>query len=306
MYSVGRDVPKDSAEALKWFGRAAAQGHEAGKVALAAEMGDAAAQYKLSEMFNAGLGGPPDTDKSFTWFWRAAESYRTAAEAGDAAAQFKLGEMTSGDDLAEALKWFGKAAAQGHEVGKVALAAGKGDVAAQYKLAEMYNSGLGGPPDSIKASTWYRRAAESYRKAAEQGSVDAQYQLGMMLINGKAEAKNWNPYEAAKLILKAAEQGLASAQVALGRLYAQGAEGVRKDSAEAAKWFGQAAAQFRLSAEKGDATAQVGLAELYRSGDGVPKDPAEALKWFRLSAAQGNQHAIKALQKDKAAAPVVK
>ncbi|MEM7022764.1 MAG: tetratricopeptide repeat protein [Pseudomonadota bacterium] len=41
-------------------------------------------------------------------------------------------------------------------------------------------------------------------------------------------------------------------------------------------------------AEQGDAAAQVGLAGLYRSGQGVPRDVDEAARLYRAAAEQGN------------------
>jgi hypothetical protein len=54
---------------------------------------------------------------------------------------------------------------------------------------------------------------------------------------------------------------------------------VTRDYAEAAKWYGLAAAQ-------GDADAQYSLGILYDNGTGVVQDDTEAAKWFRLAADQ--------------------
>lgn len=52
-----------------------------------------------------------------------------------------------------------------------------------------------------------------------------------------------------------------------------------------------AAREFMQLAERGDARAQVYLANMYRLGLGVPRDMRKALQWTRLAAAQGNSHA---------------
>ena len=44
-------------------------------------------------------------------------------------------------------------------------------------------------------------------------------------------------------------------------------------------------------AQRGDATAQIRLAEMYSNGEGVPEDDTEAVKWYRLAAEQGNAYA---------------
>ena len=48
---------------------------------------------------------------------------------------------------------------------------------------------------------------------------------------------------------------------------------------------------FRLSAVKGNASAQYNLGVMYAEGQGVTKDSKEANKWYRFSAEQGNTKA---------------
>jgi TPR repeat protein len=129
----------------------------------------------------------------------------------------------------------------------------------------------GGVPEEVPQS------AEWYRKAAEQGDADAQFNLGNMYTQGDGVPKDLA--EAVKWYQKAAEQGSAKAQFNLGLRHAFG-EGVPKDSAEAVKWY-------RKAAEQGDAKAQFNLGCMYGNGDGVPKDLAETVKWYRRAAEQG-------------------
>jgi serine/threonine protein kinase/TPR repeat protein len=79
----------------------------------------------------------------------------------------------------------------------------------------------------------------------------------------------------------------ASAQYSLGKMYQSGT-GVRKDSAEAAKWF-------RKSAELGNRGAQCLLGQMFLEGDGVRQDHLEAVKWFFKSAEQGHSVALNTL-----------
>lgn len=94
---------------------------------------------------------------------------------------------------------------------------------------------------------------------------------------------------------KAAEQGLADAQFNLGRIYgpADGlyrrSRAVPEDYAEAAKWLGKAAAQDY-------APAQVKLAELYASGGrGLDQDYVRAYFWTQVAAENGSEPARKQL-----------
>ena len=120
-----------------------------------------------------------------------------------------------------------------------------------------------------------------YRKAAEQGDADVQYNLGMMYFEGRGIEED--DVEAAKWYRKAAEQGNAKAQNELGDMYEYGV-GVEQDDAEAVKWY-------RKAAEQGDADAQYELGDMYSIGLGVEQDDAEAVKWYRKAAEQGNVEA---------------
>jgi uncharacterized protein len=51
--------------------------------------------------------------------------------------------------------------------------------------------------------------------------------------------------------------------------------------------FAAALSLLRPLADQGDASAQVQLGIMYRTGRGVARDPAEAAKWFRKAADQG-------------------
>ena len=159
--------------------------------------------------------------------------------------------------------------------------------------------------DDVAAVEWYRKAADQgfaeaqfnlgkmysaglgvgrnkkeaenwYRKAADQGFADAQCSLGEMLDASRSCKFS---QEAVEWYRKAAEQGLADAQFNLGKMYASGS-GVSKNEKEAVHWF-------RKSAEQGLAEAQLGLGAMYVKGIGVGKDEKEAVTWFRRAAEQG-------------------
>ena len=71
----------------------------------------------------------------------------------------------------------------------------------------------------------------------------------------------------------------------LGNLYLVG-KGVPNDDAQAAIWYGRAAAQ-------GDVESQSMLGAMYRMGRGVVQNDVEALKWYQLAASKGNEFAQK-------------
>ena len=69
-YANGQGVPKDDAEAVKWYRKAADQGNSW-------------AQYALGWMYDNGRGVPKDDAEAVKW-------YRKAADQGNAAAQNNL------------------------------------------------------------------------------------------------------------------------------------------------------------------------------------------------------------------------
>ena len=76
-----------------------------------------------------------------------------------------------------------------------------------------------------------------FRKAAEQGDADAQFNLGLAYANGQGVRQDYA--EAVQRYRKAAEQGYADAQINLGNMYYKG-RGVRQDSSLAQEWYGKA------------------------------------------------------------------
>lgn len=174
LYSAGEGVPKNDAEAAKWFRMAAEQGHSD-------------AQYSLGLMCHEGSGVPQDDEEAAKWLLQAADQ-------GMALAQSALGEFyargigVEQDDVQSA-QWFQKAAEQGIPE-------------AQFNLANRLYFGRGIPRD-------YQAAAGWYRKVAEKGHVRAQYNLGIMLLNGRGVPENER--EAVEWFRKAAAQGHADA-----------------------------------------------------------------------------------------------
>ena len=101
------------------------------------------------------------------------------------------------------------------------------------------------PRGAVRADA---EAEARLRSAAEQGQVDAQFQLGMdgvkhgrkLLKNQEPEPANEAFGQAADWFLRASDQGYAAAQCELGKLYLDGL-GVEKDDETAARWIAKAA-----------------------------------------------------------------
>jgi uncharacterized protein len=118
-----------------------------------------------------------------------------------------------------------------------------------------------------------------YKKAADQGQVTAQYNLGDYLYTGRSGIAQNYP-GAVFWLSKAAAQDYVSAELELGFCYEYGS-GVTADPVRAVQLFWKAA-------QAGDAGAQNEIGRAYRRGyGGIAANPAEAFKWFEKSAAQG-------------------
>jgi hypothetical protein len=100
MFTNGTGVPENDAEAVRWY-------------RLAAEQGNASAQYNLGNMYDSGEGVPENDAEAVRW-------YRLAAEQGLSAAQLNLGySYANGEGVQQnnvrAYVWWSAGAAQGDE-----------------------------------------------------------------------------------------------------------------------------------------------------------------------------------------------
>lgn len=296
MYDDGQGVPKNDAEAAKWFLKAA-------------EQGDAMAQSNLGLMYASGRGVTKDETEAVKWHLKAAAQ-------GLANAEFGLGVMYANgqgvpENREEAKKWYHKAQEQNYAgvIEWFHSAAEKGDVQAQFCLGVVHFSGRGVPVDQNEALKWFLKAAEGRH-------AKAQYWLGCWF--NRREGTSNNKTEAMKWFRRAAEQGDAGAQRELSLMYYNGKD-VLKDKGEGLKWVRKAVAQgddeaqgvlrwnygveedvgqaeavlkYRKAAEMvGDALSQRYLGFMYASGTGVTKDEAEAVKWYQKAAEQGDVRA---------------
>lgn len=156
-----------------------------------------------------------------------------------------------------------------------------GDVDSQLIVGERYYFGEDGVTQD------YQEAGKWFRRAADQGNADAQYNLAVLYEKGHGvEQSNENAVKWCKL---SAEQGCLEAQLALGNYY-DGGKGIKRNRKVAAEWF-------RRAAEAGNPEAQNNLGVCYTKGHGVGRDLDEAKRWFKMAADQGNETAKKNLSR---------
>jgi uncharacterized protein len=180
-------------------------------------------------------------------------------------------------------------------------AAEKGDPKAQHYIAHEYFH-----PFLYAPGKDYAEAAKWYRKAADQGLKESQFNLGVMYDRGTGVAQDHA--EAAKWYRKAAEQGLKEAQFNLGAMYASGT-GVAQDYVQAYKWMNLATGaasdekRIRSVALRDSVASRLNPAQIVeaqrlvfefirecRYPDFLFYD-TEAIRWWRYAAERGNADA---------------
>ncbi len=122
------------------------------------------------------------------------------------------------------------------------------------------------------------RQFEQTKVRAEAGESWSQYSLGNHYEIGSGVKKDLA--QAIRWYRKSAEQGDIDGQGALANLYFEGPTEVR-DLAQGVNWL-------RKAAEQGGSGSQRLLGIAYEQGLGVERDPVESAKWFEKSAKQGD------------------
>lgn len=221
-----------------------------------AQLGDAAAQTLVAEIFSQGLGvGRNPKDAAF---W-----YGQAANAGDPSAMFKYALLLmEGRDVPRDKK-------RSEELMK--KAADLGNASAQFNYGQLLVADMPGEK-GLKAALPY------YEKSAEHGIADAQYALSQIYLNvdgidenKRAKAREW--------LLRAARAGFDTAQLDLAIWLVDGIGGDRNLD-QGFNWMLRAA-------RGGNVVAQNKLSHLYVNAIGTRPDPIEAAKWYVLSRRAG-------------------
>jgi len=143
--------------------------------------------------------------------------------------------------------------------------AAEGNLDAQMRLAERYYKGEGVERDPAKAANWYK-------KLAEQEFSHAQLALGLMYIKGEGVEKN--DTKAIEWLERAASQRLSDAQYLLGVAYEEG-HGVEADLTTAYMWYEIAAALTHDHAEAAQKRIKNRL-----SAEQIKEADAKASQWW--------------------------
>lgn len=135
--------------------------------------------------------------------------------------------------------------------------------------------------DPSKVARLHKEAVEHYKRAAEQGHPEAQFNLSRKYANGEGVKKSHS--EEIKYLQAAANQGLSIAQYNLAVKYATGT-GQSQDQEKATEYFERAA-------RNGNADAQLELAKRKLAGLGTEQSDSEAIKWLEQAAENGSLEA---------------
>ena len=164
IYTEGRAITLDYAEAGKWYERSAAQGF-------------VPSQYRLGNLYEAGQGVEKDIEVAKLW-------YQRAAEAGNRMAMHNLAALYAGGLLGEqefetAAEWFAQAAA-------------KGMTDSQFNLGMLYARGLGVDQDFVQSYKWFSLAARNGDNDAAQARDDMAKSLTAEQVSTvNAEVAGW-------------------------------------------------------------------------------------------------------------------
>jgi TPR repeat protein len=240
-HEMGRGVPKDDAQAVVWYRKAAEAAVPSGMLGLA-------------RMYLEGKGGLSKDDEQALGFARKAAEARYAPAFHDVGWHHELGRGVPKDD-AQAVVWYRKAAEAAVPMG-------------MYSLARMYRDGKGGlTKDYAQAMAWFQKAAEAgvshamasianlhghgrgvpidlqqsfawNLKAAQAGSdhgmnnVAVNYLYGLGVEENRSLAYAW--------FRKAADARHPASMLMLGRGHAIGDGGLEKNESLAIQWLTKA------------------------------------------------------------------
>jgi TPR repeat protein len=229
--------------------------------------GDSAAQLILAKL----LLGVEDTKYHQTgWLNLFAAARGGEAEAKRIVGGFDSLEMTPPEAQAEILERLAKTDPSWgscHLIAVLLAEASAGNAHAQCELIEKLNYSKK-KPLRFEMVSWLKEAAEN-------GHIDAKFQLGVMLMKG--ESIQLNKELGVQYLCEAAESGSASAAAVAGVHYLEGADDKSINVQRGMEYC-------RAAALKGDVPAMILLGITYATGAKVPQDIKKAIYWLRKSA----------------------
>ncbi|MBQ8703994.1 MAG: SEL1-like repeat protein [Bacteroidales bacterium] len=263
---------------------------------IAAEMGDADAQFYLADCYHQGEGVEKDVDAAIDWYARAADNGRKDAwidlgHIADDRMQYKLaalmylravelGEKTAKpflgilykyrrpiNDFRQSSRWLREAVEENKVVNDLFY----------FNWGQNLELGLGVDPDVEEAKRWYRKAASHEDAQHALAELERIYSAGGTPFDWQQNGvKAWNR------VYEAWEDGRGASYSFMT---------MRDDRDEAVRWWIRAA-------EAGNTAAMINLAEFFgrgRSYRPLPADKPQAHYWYRRAAELGDEEAQRVL-----------
>ena len=281
---------------------------------LAADGGNANAQYKLCAMYLHGTSGMPK-DGALAWKYLNATAHSKDTPNAEIVSEaqymvgsaFRFGHADYHIDInaGEAKKWLRRAACgDGNNedamhslaVMSYACCSDRGDAMECLKYARILarlrgswaDDGCGmilglyyeaAEGEAVDLGLTLKEAYTAGLRAARSGHPAAQTMLAELYFRGHGGLQNAT--DACKWLAKAASRGDTTAQTTLAKVYAGNSYQTPQGKA-VPKNAAKALALFLQAAEQGDAESAFNVGDLLdRGAEGVPQDRAEAYKWYR-------------------------
>ena len=174
--------------------------------------------------------------------------------------------------------------------------ASQNNAEAQFNLGVMYYKGDGMPQDHSKAAEWFKKAADQGHTKS-QNNLEAMYSNGEIAYPYKIASQQISeplpifirsPITAESKALTASKTLIAEAEKDIKRAQAEASS--EKMSADIAKGTKYQATMEEL-AKRGDPKAQLLMGMMYARGDGVRQDSSKAAEWYEKAANQGDAFA---------------
>ena len=154
--------------------------------------------------------------------------------------------------------------------------ASAGNSTAFFNLGKIHETGIFGAEQNTELALDY------YKKAVEQGNVDALVNMGNIYNRQGDHEKSFNAWN------EAAEKKNPRAMNNLGLAYLEGTGHVQQN-------YDMAIGLFTESASLGNVTAVNNLADIHYSGQGVLQNYPEAAKLYHFAASKGNLESMHSL-----------
>ncbi|MDQ7003777.1 MAG: tetratricopeptide repeat protein [Ghiorsea sp.] len=264
MYKQGQGVDKDDILALNWMKKAASNGL-------------AKAQFMYANMLLLERGLEQDNAKEVLhWYKKSAEQTHPQAMLKLATLYFEKGNT----NLYDALDWAIKAQTSPNTlklakvlhqkiIDTILLQARNGKKKAQYKAATMYQNGIGIEKNLEEAKRWFYQAAQ-------QGHVDAQFQLGLCLLKDPSKTN-----ESVQWFTKAAKHNHPQAGYALASLLVNAHIESSTATQEAWRWLYH-------GMRRNDPKNLYNLAVILHQGSlGLPQNDKKWQPWLTYAADNG-------------------